>query len=281
MSRKGMLIDLARCAGCCGCVVACQMQNNTRPGVAWVTVDRCEWGEYPTAGRSYLPHSCMQCDNPPCVAVCPTGASYTREDGITLVDYAVCINCGSCFAACPYGARHVNKGGTYFFDSSEPAPYEAEGIQRESVMEKCVFCNELVDAGGQPACVLNCPGKARVFGDIDDPESPIALKIAAGGKQVGATGFYYIETAGMPTGTVASTVVVEAAPTPEPSDDGDNSGATSAKPGINPLAIGAGVVAVAAVGTGVGLTLKKKAKKEKLAGEKSAAEEREGDDDAN
>ncbi|MDR3307707.1 MAG: 4Fe-4S dicluster domain-containing protein [Coriobacteriales bacterium] len=262
MPRKGMIIDLARCAGCGSCVVACQMQNNTRPGIAWVNLDRCEWGEYPQAGRAYLPHACMQCDEPPCVAVCPTGASYTTDEGVTLVNYEDCINCGQCVIACPYGARHSNKGGDFFFDSSEPSPYEAEGVQREDVMEKCIFCNDLVAAGGQPACVANCPGKARVFGDIDDPESDISKKIAAGGKKVGATGFYYTATAGMPGDMIASKVMVGAAPAATPEDDEKKP--TAAEPGISPVAIGAGVVVVAA-GVGIGVAAKKNSDKKKAA----------------
>jgi Fe-S-cluster-containing dehydrogenase component len=202
----------------------------------------------------------MQCDEPPCVEACPTGASYTTADGVTLVNYEDCINCGQCVAACPYGARHSNKGGSFFFDSSEPAPYEAEGVQREDVMEKCIFCDALVAEGGLPACVTNCPGSARTFGDIDDPESAVSKKIAAGGKVVGATGFYYIAPAGMPGDMIASKVMVGAAPTATPDDDDKG---PAAEPGISPVAIGAGVVVVAAAGVGIGVAAKKNSNKKK------------------
>jgi molybdopterin-containing oxidoreductase family iron-sulfur binding subunit len=258
-----MLIDLARCAGCCGCVVACQMQNNTRPGVVWVTVDRCEWDDYPNARRVYLPHSCMQCDDPPCVSACPTGASTQNDEGVTLVDYEVCIYCGQCEAACPYGARHLNASTENWFDAATPAPYESYGIQRVDVAEKCVFCEELVAEGRQPACVVNCPGGARIFGDIDDPESEIAQK-ASTAKRVGQTGFYYLEPAGMPANMGASKVMAAAPSGETTSDDGDSQG-TKPAPGINPALVGGGAVVAAAAAVGVGVAVKKSHDKKKAA----------------
>jgi Fe-S-cluster-containing hydrogenase component 2 len=194
--------------------------------------------------------------------VCPTGASYQREDGITLVNYEDCINCGSCVPACPYGARHANKGGKFAFGEDNPAPYEEIGAKRASVMEKCIFCYELVDNGGQPACVVNCPGKARFFGDLDNPESPVAQKIAKGNaKQVGATGFYYVENSGMPAGMVASKVMASGAPVDNGSSDtAEDSGAKKAQPGINPAIIGGGVAVAAAAAVGAGVYVSKKKK---------------------
>jgi Fe-S-cluster-containing dehydrogenase component len=204
-----MVLDLARCAGCGGCVVACQMQNNTAPSVKWNTLDRCEWGEHPSAGRCYLPHACMHCDAPACVAVCPTGASYKADDGVTLVDYAECICCGSCVNACPYGARHINNDASHYFDAEKPAPYEAFGVQRSGVVEKCIFCHGRLEAGEMPACVSNCPGKARYFGDAEAPEGDFAKKLASA-TQVDQTGFYYVHPAGMPQDMVASRVMAKA-----------------------------------------------------------------------
>ncbi|MDR3136120.1 MAG: 4Fe-4S dicluster domain-containing protein [Coriobacteriales bacterium] len=242
MSKKAMVIDLTRCAGCYACVVACQMQNNTRPGVAWNQVERCEWGDYPEAGRSYLPHACMQCEAASCVEACPTGASYTREDGITLVNYDECICCEQCVHACPYGARRVNTANAYWFEAAVPTPYEGYGIQRTDVVEKCIFCNELVDAGGQPACVANCPGGARVFGDIDDMESAVAQK-AAGALRIDKTSFYYVPVKGMPDEIITGKVLA-AKPAPR----------SGRKPAADatPALVGAGVVAAAAVGAAVG-----------------------------
>jgi Fe-S-cluster-containing dehydrogenase component len=259
MARKAMLIDLARCAGCCGCVVACQMQNNTRPGVVWGNVDAIEWGEYPDAGRSYLPHACMQCDAPACVAACPTGASYQRDDNVTLVEYDKCICCGQCVTACPYGARHLSQTSKYWFDSNTPAPYEAEGVQRVNVAEKCIFCAQLVDSGGQPACVTNCPGGARFFGDIDDPESSVAKK-AATATRVDETGFYYLPVNGMDPGLITPFVTTGGQVV-----NPKTVTAKKAEGNATPIIVGASVIAAAAVGAGVGVTATKSANRKAAA----------------
>jgi Fe-S-cluster-containing dehydrogenase component len=254
-----MLIDLRRCAGCYACVVACQMQNNTKPGVVWNKVEPCEWGEHPQAGRCYLPHACMQCDEPACVKACPTGASYQREDGITLVNYEKCICCEQCAVACPYGARHLNIAKDYWFESNTASPYESFGLQRSDVVEKCIFCADLVDAGGQPACVANCPGGARSFGDIDDAQSAIA-QAAQGALRVDKTGFYYIPVAGLDEQMISDKVLK---PKPEPVPAGKK-----AEANFTPVIAGAGVVAAAAVGGGVGFGL---ARAKKAGGQDAAA----------
>jgi molybdopterin-containing oxidoreductase family iron-sulfur binding subunit len=271
-----MLIDLARCAGCCGCVVACQMQNNTRPGVAWVTVDRCEWDEYPSAKRSYLPHSCMQCDDPPCAAACPTGASHQNDEGITLVTYEDCICCGQCVTACPYGARHLNISKENWFDASAPAPYESYGVQRVNVAEKCIFCNGLLDEGRQPACVTNCPGGARIFGDIDDAGSDIAKKIGGGAKKVGETGFYYLEPAAMPSDMIASKVTAITTAVDNPADEKPQK--EKAKAGVSPVVIGGGAVVAAAAAVGIGVAMKKSSDRKKAGGAARADDTQSTDD---
>ena len=161
MTTWGMLIDLKRCAGCGACVVACQLQNNQGPGVSWVKLDTVEWGEAAgEAGRAYLPHACMHCENPECVSVCPTGASQKLDDGVVIVDYDACITCGYCMSACPYGARVLNEGKGNYFGEYAQAPYEAYGVQRSRVVEKCIFCRERAEEGLPVACVLNCPAHA-------------------------------------------------------------------------------------------------------------------------
>ena len=254
MTRYGMAIDLRRCAGCGACVVACQMQNNQKPGISWNNLDVCEWGtEIGEAGRMYVPHACMQCEQPPCVEVCPTAASYQREDGITMVDYEACIACGFCMSACPYNARELNNVTENMFNTPVQAPYESYGIQRELVAEKCIFCEGLVAEGKRPACVVNCPGKARYFGDLDDVESPISQFLAAheDAVRIDKTSFYYVAVAGSPH---------EALPFATSSEDVARE---QAAPGIEPAAIGVGVVAVAAVGAGVGVAVSKSKKGKK------------------
>lgn len=251
MTRYGMAIDLRRCAGCGGCVVACQMQNNQKPGISWNNLDVCEWGtEVGSSGRAYVPHACMQCDNPPCVDVCPTAASYQREDGITLIDYEKCVACGFCMSACPYNARELNNVTENMFNAPVQAPYESYGIQRDLVAEKCIFCEGRLAEGKLPACAVNCPGRARYFGDLDDSESPISQFLTANkdAVRIDETGFYYMPVAGMPQdalpfATSAEGVVRE-----------------KASAGIDPVVVGAGVVAVAAVGAGVGIAVSKSKK---------------------
>ena len=187
-----MLIDMAHCTGCQTCVVACQMHNALRPGVAWNHVDTLEWGRWPDGRRLSLPHACLHCDEPPCVDVCPTGASWRREDGVVLIDEARCIGCGVCMTACPYGARTINEDARWFFGAVEPAPYEAARADRVGVAEKCTLCAGRIDKGQEPACVQACPVGIRVFGDLDDEDGPLRTAIdETGAAQVKDTALFY------------------------------------------------------------------------------------------
>src|SRR5450759_2956107 len=114
--RYGMAIDLKKCVGCMACTTACKAENQTRPGIFWNIVRDREFGEYPTLTRVFLPTPCMHCGNPPCVKVCPSGASHRREeDGIVLIDYEKCVGCRYCVEACPYGARYFNGDADGYF----------------------------------------------------------------------------------------------------------------------------------------------------------------------
>lgn len=178
MPKWGMVIDLKRCIGCNACTVACKMENSTPAGVLFTKTLSEEIGKYPHATRVYIPVLCNHCEDPPCERVCPTKATYIREDGIVLVDETKCIGCGACATACPYKNRvvlhrePVEKG---LYKQGILTPFEKQGYPRFVIGTaiKCTFCHERVDAGLEPACVNVCPTEARIFGDLDDPDSKV------------------------------------------------------------------------------------------------------------
>lgn len=177
--KYGMVIDLKKCIGCYGCQIFCKAENATPPGVHWSRLLVYEIGNYPHVKKIPLPVLCMHCDEPPCVDVCPTGASVKRTDGIVTIDNKKCTGCLNCVVACPYGARQVYYGNGEYFPGQGLTPYEKIGYQRHSpgVVEKCDFCLSRIEKGLKPACVENCMAKARYFGDLDDPESEVSRLI--------------------------------------------------------------------------------------------------------
>ena len=185
-------LDISRCIGCRRCVYACVEENNQSrdPQVHWIRVHAMEKEkgvdfqhsdpyyepkEVPEPGRFYVPVACQQCENPPCVKVCPVGATWKEEDGIVVVDYDWCIGCRYCMAACPYGARHFNWAEpTIPKGELNPAThYLGNRPRRKGVVEKCTFCIQRTRNGRYPACVEVCPVGARKFGNLLDPESEI------------------------------------------------------------------------------------------------------------
>ena len=179
MTQLALVIDLNVCVGCHACVTSCKEWNTS--GSAGVLADfqaygkdptgsffnrvqTFEVGQYPNTETVHFPKSCLHCEDPPCVPVCPTGASYKRaEDGIVLVDYDKCIGCKYCAWACPYGAREMD--------------------QYAKVMTKCTLCvdriydQSLPERERKPACVMACPTSARLFGDVHDPDSEVSVAI--------------------------------------------------------------------------------------------------------
>ncbi len=183
MTQLALVIDLNVCVGCHACVTSCKEWNTSGEAGALADlmpygedpvgtflnrVQTFEVGQFPETQTVHFPKSCLHCEDPPCVPVCPTGASYKRaEDGIVLVDYDKCIGCKYCAWACPYGVRELDA--------------------KSKVMKKCTLCVDriydqaLPEADRKPACVMACPTNARLFGDVHDPGSEVSRAIAERG----------------------------------------------------------------------------------------------------
>ena len=200
--RWAMVVDQSRCVGCWTCAVACKEINNQPLGFWWNRVltapptgtaaapasDNVDVpaGTFPNLTLAYQPTACQHCQDAPCVKVCPVGATFRRDDGVVLVDYERCIGCRYCLAACPYGVRVFNWGDaqhTEDFAVGYGADYRTDGRllftaeRPRGVVEKCTMCVELIDDGQQPFCVDACPVGARVFGDLDDPDSEVSALV--------------------------------------------------------------------------------------------------------
>ncbi|MBI2874085.1 MAG: 4Fe-4S dicluster domain-containing protein [Firmicutes bacterium] len=181
MAHLGMVIDLQRCIGCNGCTIACKSENGTPPGVHFSKVLEKERGTYPNVTRDFIPVLCNHCEDAPCERACPTGATTRRDDGIVMVDYDKCIGCRACYVSCPYVNRaflpkgSLSKG--YYGNSL--TPFEAVKYKEftEGTVVKCTFCAKRVDQGLEPACVVTCATEARIFGDLDDPDSKVSKLI--------------------------------------------------------------------------------------------------------
>ena len=163
--RLGMAIDLALCIGCNACAVACKMENGVGLGHFNTWVESWDVDRDGDVRRASVPKLCNHCANPACVSVCPTGASYVDADGSVQIDAGKCIGCKYCMAACPYGVRYL--------------------VEETGDVHKCTFCHHRSSNGLLPACVGTCVTKARVFGDLNDPDSDVSKLLAeAGGGEV-------------------------------------------------------------------------------------------------
>lgn len=148
------VVDHTRCIGCHACTTACKSENEVPLSVTRTYVKYVDTGHFPQARRSFQVTRCNQCEDPPCVAACPTAAMYQRPDGIVDFDKSICIGCKACIAACPYDAIFINP--------------------EDKSAEKCNFCAHRLDVGLEPACVVVCPTQALLVGDMNDPLSAVS-----------------------------------------------------------------------------------------------------------
>jgi molybdopterin-containing oxidoreductase family iron-sulfur binding subunit len=198
-----MVIDTRKCVGCHACTVSCIAENKLPAGVVYRPVVTDESGSFPNIKLRFTPRPCMQCDNPPCVPVCPVAATWKRPDGIVAVDYDACIGCRYCIAACPYGARTSDFGESYTSDCAKGSPTgEDRPLQAVAPWEqkpspeygkswnhsehdspvgnarKCHFCVHKLEVGQLPSCTSTCIGRATYFGDMNEPGSLVNELIA-------------------------------------------------------------------------------------------------------
>ncbi len=186
--RWVMIIDLRKCIGCRACTISCKTENSVPIGNWRTAVQENMHGTFPNTKKTFVPVLCNHCEGnekdkvPPCVKICPewpdervvyvnpdgekiryrNGATYKRPDGLILVDNSKCIGCGKCIKECPYGVRSFN-------------PLVKAGKKpEEQGITKCDFCQHRLDNGVEPACVNTCQGRARIFGDINDPNSEVS-----------------------------------------------------------------------------------------------------------
>jgi Fe-S-cluster-containing dehydrogenase component len=215
MTSWSMVVDLDKCVACQACSIACRYENNTPAvppaeakqgrAIRWnevfpVPVHSQSGGHSPDEKIHYLPRPCMHCDNPPCIKVCPVQATFKDDQGLVRQNYSRCIGCRFCTVACPYGVRYFNWSSPEWEDSL--AEYrnpdqvvgqqslEGPAVRQKGIVEKCTFCiHRLFKAQLRaeaenrpfradeyvPACVQTCTGKARYFGDLDDPHSTVSM----------------------------------------------------------------------------------------------------------
>ena len=196
--RWGMVINLSKCIRCYACIIACRIGHFLPMGVSWPRLMALDT-DRPGPMITTYPVRCNQCQDAPCIEVCPTGANQKRKDGIVWVDPNKCVGCRYCVVACPYQNRiFVSKDKDRgYFPGQGPTNFEKAGKRlyhhQIGTTEKCNFCMERIDAGlakglrpgidrgATPACVNTCPARVMTFGDLDDPDSIVSKLIRENG----------------------------------------------------------------------------------------------------
>ena len=158
MTRLGFLLDSDNCIGCHACTVACKSEHDVPLGVNRTWVKYIETGSFPDVARKFSVMRCNQCEDAPCMKICPTSALYRADNGVVDFQDDDCIGCKSCMNACPYDALYINP--------------------ETNTAHKCNMCNHRIEVGLEPSCQIVCPTEAIKIGDLDDPNSEISRIIA-------------------------------------------------------------------------------------------------------
>ena len=158
MTRMGFLLDSDSCIGCHACTVACKSEHDVPLGVNRTWVKYIETGTFPNVARKFNVMRCNQCDDAPCMTICPTSALFRADNGVVDFQDDDCIGCKSCMNACPYDALYINP--------------------ETNTAHKCNMCNHRIEVGLEPSCQIVCPTEAIKIGDLDDPQSEISRIVA-------------------------------------------------------------------------------------------------------
>lgn len=186
--RWGMAVDLERCVGCWSCAVICKSENAVPLGLWWNRIltagddlDTPATDEHGDPHLHWVPLACQHCDDAPCEKVCPTSATYINAEGLVLVNQDDCIGCRYCMAACPYGVRVFNWG-----EAEYPVPEGTGMVATRPVgsVEKCTMCVHRLAEDQVPSCVWSCPAQARIFGDLEAPESRLVQMLESRNPEV-------------------------------------------------------------------------------------------------
>jgi molybdopterin-containing oxidoreductase family iron-sulfur binding subunit len=209
-ANLAMVIDLQRCTGCGGCLISCKSENNIQAGVTFGKKIVKTVGTFPNVRFEFIPTLCNHCENPPCARACPTKAMHKDTDAGNITKHTPekCIGCKTCMAMCPYGVisrntkdthrfwkgnkatikgctstpaevvKKVNGNGIPYYNPNKENSAPGAGLRYKGIVEKCLFCDHLVKQGKLPFCVTACPADARIFGDLNDPNSAVSKLLA-------------------------------------------------------------------------------------------------------